>query len=768
MLNYKPPSAWYRRVAPVLILALGTTASVLVWSALRQDQLEAIRDLGRAESVHVAGLIRSELNSRILPLRRMAFRWEKSEGTPRAAWMEDAKSHYLDLPGFQAIEWIDTNYHVRWIYPLEGNEQAQDLDLAREERRRLALERARASRTISITSTIELVQGGRGFLVYVPIFVEDRFQGFILGAFRVREFLDTILGSESPGIALSLFDGDTPIYSRGQPSATGDRERLGAAQDIEFLGLRWRLAVHPAAMRFAIMRTVFPEAVLVASLLLFALAAAAVYLAHTAGARLRVIELLRETSIAATEATSAEEHFERCIESICRCTGWPVGHVYQVDRATGLLMPTDIWYLANDRRFSAFREVTAATRFEQGVGLPGRVLAKRAPAWIADVTSDPNFPRAKLASDIGVRGAFAFPVMIGGEVVAVLEFFTERTAIPDHSLLDLMGRIGIQSGQVMERQQAAAENQRLRIENELILNSAGEGVYGLDVRGHTTFANPAAVRMLGYTLEEMLDHPQHDLIHHSHTDGSSYRREECSIFAAVEDGIVHTVADEVFWRRDGSSFPVEYTSTPIYQGGEITGAVVVFRDITERKQSEKQLLDLSMKDPLTGLPNRRSLDERLQLEWRNAYRQRNPISVVMIDADYFKDYNDAYGHPAGDACLKELGQALFDATRRPRDFVARFGGEEFAAILPETDEAGALVVAESIRAHIEALEIAHERSSTGFVTVSLGIASTIPGEDQAHGDLVVTADDALYRAKQAGRNRAMAATERDDTGAPPG
>ena len=133
-----------------------------------------------------------------------------------------------------------------------------------------------------------------------------------------------------------------------------------------------------------------------------------------------------------------------------------------------------------------------------------------------------------------------------------------------------MRQIGLQSGRVMERQRAAEENERLRLEKESILNSAGEGVCGLDLRGHTTFANPAAVRMLGYTLEEMLDRSQHDLIHHSYPDGRPYPRELCSIYATFHDGAVHTVAQEVFWRRDGSSFPVEYTSTPIYRAGKIT------------------------------------------------------------------------------------------------------------------------------------------------------------------------------------------------------
>lgn len=127
--------------------------------------------------------------------------------------------------------------------------------------------------------------------------------------------------------------------------------------------------------------------------------------------------------------------------------------------------------------------------------------------------------------------------------------------------------------------------------NDLILKSAGEGIYGLDLEGRTTFANPAAVRLLGYSLEEMKDRLQHDLIHHSKPDGSHYERSECPIYAALKDGDIHRVDNEVFWRKDGASFPVEYTSTPIIENNEIVGAVVTFKDITERKNAEKKIAE---------------------------------------------------------------------------------------------------------------------------------------------------------------------------------
>jgi PAS domain S-box-containing protein len=138
--------------------------------------------------------------------------------------------------------------------------------------------------------------------------------------------------------------------------------------------------------------------------------------------------------------------------------------------------------------------------------------------------------------------------------------------------------------------EAVAELDDLQIQHSLILGAAGEGIYGIGPDGLATFVNPAAVKLTGWIEDDILGKPIHDLHHHTKTDGSPYPREECPIYAASRDGTVHHVDDEVFWRKDGSSFPVEYTSTPIFQDNRLAGAVVVFKDITERKKAERELL----------------------------------------------------------------------------------------------------------------------------------------------------------------------------------
>jgi diguanylate cyclase (GGDEF)-like protein len=167
------------------------------------------------------------------------------------------------------------------------------------------------------------------------------------------------------------------------------------------------------------------------------------------------LELLETVATASNEAGSVEEALEVAVRRVCAHTGWPVGHAYLLARDSDCeLVPTTIWQPQDPGRFQAFRKVTEATRFSPGVGLPGRVLATGAPSWIIDVTNDPNFPRAPAAARVGLKAAFAFPVLARGEVAAVLEFFAPEAAQPDQALLELMAHIGTQVGRVVERKRA--------------------------------------------------------------------------------------------------------------------------------------------------------------------------------------------------------------------------------------------------------------------------------------------------------------------------
>jgi len=169
----------------------------------------------------------------------------------------------------------------------------------------------------------------------------------------------------------------------------------------------------------------------------------------------------------------------------------------------------------------------------------------------------------------------------------------------------------------------------------------------------------------------------------------------------------------------------------------------------------EELKRISVTDGLTGLYNRRHFDETLDKEWKRARREQQTLSLVMLDVDHFKQFNDNYGHQAGDACLVQVAAALQSSIHRPSDTPARYGGEEFIVILPGTPNEGALAMAENFRQAIIALNIPHKHSSAAsHVTVSLGVATTTTqGEDRTIEGLLKAVDDALYQAKENGRNR---------------
>jgi diguanylate cyclase (GGDEF)-like protein len=183
--------------------------------------------------------------------------------------------------------------------------------------------------------------------------------------------------------------------------------------------------------------------------------------------------------------------------------------------------------------------------------------------------------------------------------------------------------------------------------------------------------------------------------------------------------------------------------------------------LRRREEAEAELEVLATTDGLTSLANRRTFDRQLETEWLRAAREKTPVSLLMIDVDQFKAYNDIYGHQAGDLCLQTIAKTIAGAARRPADLVARYGGEELTVLLPGLDEANAATVAEAIRAKVEALNMRHDANMPcRILTVSIGSATRVPSLDRSRmgpEDLITLADAALYKAKQDGRNRVATA-----------
>ena len=338
----------------------------------------------------------------------------------------------------------------------------------------------------------------------------------------------------------------------------------------------------------------------------------------------------------------------------------------------------------------------------------------------------------------------------------------------------------------LQRQAKVAESALLEREKQYrtIIETVSDIIIRLDVDKKIEFVNPA-IRFLGYEPSEMVGQPIEKFV--AEVEGVSYHDDLLSQIATRGVGPMATSnlevsflveRDSTLWEQN-KSVPVLMDAFGLWDvpdevvfknGGEknFLGTLCVARNITEVKAMEQELLsaqarligaveelkELATKDALTGIANRRFFDEYLDKEWKRAQRDQDPFSIVMIDLDFFKAYNDTYGHQKGDTCLKEVATTIDEAMKRPADMAARYGGEEFVLILPETSSEGAVSLAERLRKSIYDLNLEHKNSSCEpRVTVSLGVATMKADKGSDFANLISKADKALYAAKDSGRNR---------------
>jgi diguanylate cyclase (GGDEF)-like protein/PAS domain S-box-containing protein len=324
----------------------------------------------------------------------------------------------------------------------------------------------------------------------------------------------------------------------------------------------------------------------------------------------------------------------------------------------------------------------------------------------------------------------------------------------------------------------------LSIDNRLsstILQTIGAVVCVMNTDGEVILFNKACQKLTGYTENEALGRPPWEFL----IEDTEVERVK-EVFGSLRLGNFPNQNVNYWVTRSGEKRLISWSNTALGNTeGHIDYIIATGIDITDRKAAEDELAKhnrqlekivstrtrelqqanrklelLAYQDKLTGIFNRHYLDNSLQNELQRARRNKSPLSLIICDVDHFKEYNDAYGHVAGDKCLKELANLLETHFQRASDLVARYGGEEFCIVLPNTAADEAERLAEQLRKSICKLDIAHGSSPVaGHVTVSIGVLSCVPGDNCTPDAIIHTADMALYKSKENGRNQITICTE---------
>ncbi len=791
----KPPSRL--RVMPWLVLMLALIVTLTTWGLTRMGTEERLQDRFSYRVEEVKSAMASQLSAYELMLLGGAGLFSVADQVSSGEWRTYVDRLHIQtsypgvlgvgvswkVPADQLSEFEtrmregqqdfrfwphgdrDTFTSVIYLEPLNWrNKRALGYDMFSEPVRRAAMERARDSGQTAVSGKIKLVQETRqhvqaGFLMYVPLYrrgaavdtVAARRQalrGYVYAPFRVADLMQGIFRGRLDEVALEIFDGDKMtanslmFRSRALIDMTPSAHPLRAVRQLDLKGHTWTI-------RFTALPPLFntgtyspPAIVLLSGLAISLLLFLVVWsLVRTRGRALalasRMTEALRERNERLREITAtlgegvvvqdAEGVVTFANPATTEHLGWTAEDLVGRDASATILSnkPDDSDLVKALRRGDSFTSEHRFLTCRDGKFLPVALSTR------------------PLKRD----GVYV------GNVIAF------------HDISEQL------------RMRAASQrNEQFRALFEYSL----EGLFLIDVGGRVADVNRVACEMLGFERNDLVGRYAGEFMHIAQTGLLNNEH-------AAEELVGHrmkTVVNEVECKRaDGTDFAAEITFSPVEHDGQSL-FLVTARDVSARKSAEevitkmlselavarrqaelanqelqasnKKLLQLSQQDPLTGIANRRHFNDFLRHEWQRARREKTYVSLVLLDIDYFKAYNDHYGHQAGDRCLRQVADILGREINRPGDMVARYGGEEFVIVLPNTPLEGAAHIAESLRRAIEKQNIEHLHSpAAAQVTLSMGVAGTSASSSATAESLLRAADRALYKAKRGGRNRVV-------------
>jgi diguanylate cyclase (GGDEF)-like protein/PAS domain S-box-containing protein len=718
----------------MLIGALLFVIVIILAQTIALREHENLNGKIKAECDHLVALVEMDIRSRIPALKRYIRHWDEMGGIPREEFIREMESFEADTPGFQAIEWCDNDAIIRWAVPLEGNERAINLNMNAEANRSATLRKARQTKDAALSDPISLVQGGYGIIIAIPVYVGGKQNGYLLAVFKIREWMQYVFGIQEPkpgdgNFRVIVTMDQKPFYAQAGWE-TLPESAIETASSFWMFDHKFTISIRPETAYLRQYTTRTPILLTLFGALISILVSSTIWLYQRSNEKtwnLQISQKTLEKEIAERKKVETELHraFTR------------------IDLATkAAQMGVWSWNLANDQLTWDLKVFELFDVHED--------ITPKYETWRNAVHPDDRERAEKLLKDAVLgKGVFntEFRVIRSDGSVRYIRAAARLE-------LDENGKPCFMNGlnwDITESKKAETALKKSEERVRLLLDSTGEAIYGIDLDGNCTFANQSCARILGYPeTGKFLGKNMHTLIHHSYQDGTARDVEDCKIYQAFREGKPSHVDDEVLWKADGSPFPAEYWSYPQIVNGEITGAVVAFIDITERKKAEETIRHMATHDGLTNLPSLLLCKDRLSMAIARANRDGTLAAVFFIDLDGFKSVNDTHGHDAGDSVLRETARRL-RASVRESDTIARIGGDEFLAVIPELhSRKNAETLARKI------LDAVSTPYGINTATVSIGASVGIALFPRDSGDdvenLIKLADQAMYRVKKSGKN----------------